>query len=164
MKEWWNTLGTRERLMLGGGALLLVPLLVWLLVWHPLARGVQRLETEVAAQREGLQWMRNAAAELQQLRGSGAQASAGLGGRSLLAVVDQSARAAGLGNGLKRIEPDSATAVRARLEGVPFDAVVKWLDELSRKFGVLATLVSIERVAGAGQVNIRLTLQSPEAS
>ena len=31
---------------------------------------------------------------------------AGLGGRSLLAVVDQSARAGGLGNAIKRIEPD----------------------------------------------------------
>ena len=161
MKEWWTTLGTRERLMVFGGAVLLVPLLLWALVWQPLASGVQRLETEVAAQREGLQWMRNAAAELQQLRGSGAQAAAGLGGRSLLAVVDESARAAGLGGGLKRIEPDSTTAVRARLEGVPFDAVVKWLDELSRQFGVLATLVSIERAQGTGQVNVRLTLQSP---
>lgn len=161
MKEWWSNLGTRERLIVGGGAVLLVPVLLWALVWQPLASGVRQLETEVAAQREGLQWMRKAAAELQHLRGSGAQASAGLGGRSLLAVVDQSARAAGLGNGLKRIEPDSATAVRARLEGVSFDAVVKWLDDLSRQFGVLATLVTIERVQGAGQVNVRLTLQSP---
>ncbi|MBI5460983.1 MAG: type II secretion system protein M [Gammaproteobacteria bacterium] len=163
MKEWWTTLGTRERLILGGGALLLVPLLLWALVWQPLASGVHTLETDVAAQREALQWMRNAAAELQQLRGSSAQSSAGLGGRSLLAVVDQSARAAGLGNGLKRIEPDSATAVRARLEGVAFDAVVKWLDELSRQFGVLATLVTVERTPGTGQVNVRLTLQSPES-
>lgn len=161
MKEWWSNLGTRERLIVGGAAVLLVPLLLWALVWQPLASSVRRLETEVVAQREGLQWMRNAAAELKQLHGSGAQASAGLGGRSLLAVVDQSARAAGLGNGLKRIEPDSATAVRARLEGVSFDAVVKWLDELSRQFGVLATLVSIERAQGIGQVNVRLTLQAP---
>ncbi|MBI5041756.1 MAG: type II secretion system protein M [Gammaproteobacteria bacterium] len=163
MKEWWSALGTRERLMLGGGALLLVPLLLWALAWQPLASGAHQLETEVAAQREALQWMRSAAAELQQLRGSGAQVSAGMGGRSLLAVVDQSARAAGLGNGLKRIEPDSATAVRVRLEGVAFDAVVTWLDELSRQFGVLATLVTVERAVGSAQVNVRLTLQSPES-
>ena len=163
MKEWWATLGTRERLIASAGAAALVPLLLWALIWQPLASGVRQLETEVATQRVDLQWMRNAAAELQQLRGTGAQANAGLGGRSLLAVVDQSARAAGLGNGIKRIEPDSATAVRARLEGVAFDAVVKWLDELSRQFGVSATLVTVERAQSAGQVYVRLTLQSSES-
>lgn len=160
MKAWWTALGTRERLILIGGALVLLPLLLWALLWQPLANGVQRLETEVAAQRESLQWMRNAAVELQQLRGQSAQASAGLGGRSLLAVIDQAARAAGLGSGIKRIEPDGSSAVRARLEGVSFDAVVKWLDDMSRQFGVSATLVSIERTQSAGQVNARLTLQS----
>lgn len=160
MKEWWDGLGTRERLILAAGALVVVPLLLWALLWRPLVGGVARLEQDVSVQREQLRWMQNAAAEIGQLRGSGAQAAGGLGGRSLLAVVDQSARGAGLGNGLKRIEPESTDAVRVRLEGVPFDAVVQWLDELSRQFGVLASLVSIEREAAPGQVNVRLTLHA----
>lgn len=163
MREWWEGLGTRERLILIAGTLVLVPFLLWVLLWRPLMGSVNRLDQDVAAQRENLLWMQTAAAELQRLRGSGAQAAAGLGGRSLLAVVDQSARSAGLGNGLKRIEPDSADAVRVRLEGVSFDAVVQWLDQLSRQFGVTAILVSIERDAGPGQVNVRLTLQAGSA-
>jgi general secretion pathway protein M len=159
MKEWWDGLGTRERLILAAGALLTVPLLLWALLWRPLVGGVGRLEQEVDAQREQLRWMQDAAAEINQLRGSGTQA-VGLGGRSLLAVVDQSARGAGLGNGLKRIEPESADAVRVRLEGVGFDAVVTWLDELARTFGVYASLVSIEREPTAGQVSVRLTLHA----
>lgn len=160
MKEWWDGLGTRERLILIAGVAIVVPLLLWALLWRPLVGGVERLESDVAAQREQLRWMQNAAAEIDQLRGSGAQAAAGLGGRSLLAVVDQSARGAGLGSGLKRIEPESADAVRVRLEGVSFDAVVTWLDELSRQFGVYASLVSIEREPVPGQVSVRLTLHA----
>lgn len=159
MKDWWDGLGTRERLILAAGALIVVPLLLWALLWRPLVGGVERLERDVEAQREQLRWMQNAAAEINQLRGSGAQA-AGLGGRSLLAVVDQSARGAGLGSGLKRIEPESADAVRVRLEGVSFDAVVTWLDELSRQFGVYASLVSIERETTPGQISVRLTLHA----
>lgn len=158
MREWWEGLGTRERFIAIAGSLVLVPFLFWLLVWRPLAGGVTRLDHEVASQRENVLWMQTAAAELQRLRGSSGQAAAGLGGRSLLAVVDQSARSAGLGNGLKRIEPDSADAVRVRLEGVSFDALVQWLDQLSRQHGILASLVSIERETGPGQVNVRLTL------
>lgn len=160
MREWWEGLGTRERFVLIGGTLVLVPFLLWVLLWRPLMGSVSRLDRDVATQRENLLWMQTAASELMRLRGSGAQAAAGLGGRSLLAVVDQSARSAGLGNGLKRIEPDSADAVRVRLEGVSFDAVVTWLDQLSRQFGVSASLVSIDRESGPGQVNVRLTLQA----
>jgi general secretion pathway protein M len=160
MKEWWDGLGTRERLILAAGALIVVPLLLWALLWRPLVGGVERLEQDVESQREGLRWMQNAAAEINQLRGSGSQAAAGLGGRSLLAVVDQSARSAGLGNGLKRVEPESADAVRVRLEGVSFDAMVTWLDELARQFGVFASLVSVERETTPGQVSVRLTLRA----
>lgn len=160
MREWWEGLGTRERFIVIAGSVILVPFVLWVLVWRPLIGNVIQLEQEVASQRENVVWMQNAAAELQQLRGSGAQAAAGLGGRSLLAVVDQSARSAGLGNGLKRIEPDTADAVRVRLEGVAFDALLQWLDLLSRQHGILASLVSVERESGPGQVNVRLTLNA----
>lgn len=158
MKEWWDGLAARERLILAGGGVLLVLALLWALLWQPLVSGVRELESEVAAQRENLRWMQNAAAELQQLRGRGARAAAGLAGRSLLAVADQSARSAGLGSGLKRIEPDNGNAVRVRLEGVAFDDVVVWLDGLAREAGVLATTIAIERANAPGQVNVRLTL------
>lgn len=159
MREWWDGLGTRERFIVIAGTLVLAPLLLWAILWRPLVGAVDALEQEVAVQRENLHWMQNAAGELQRLRGAGTQGSAGLGGRSLLAVVDQSARTAGLGAGLQRIEPDGADAVRVRLEGIPFDTLVTWLDQLSQQAGVLASLVSIERgTAGPGQVNVRLTL------
>ncbi|MBU1191460.1 MAG: type II secretion system protein M [Gammaproteobacteria bacterium] len=160
MREWWEGLGTRERFIVIAGSVILIPFLLWVLVWRPLIGNVIQLEQEVASQRENVVWMQNAATELQQLRGSGAQAAAGLGGRSLLAVVDQSARSAGLGSGLKRIEPDTADAVRVRLEGVSFDTLVTWLDLLSRQHGIQASLVSIEREAGPGLVNVRLTLNA----
>lgn len=161
MREWFESLDTRQRLILVLGSALLVPFLLWLFLWRPLVGSVDQLQDEVQAQRETLLWMQKAAVEIRSLRGSaqGAQ-TGGLGGRSLLAVVDQSARSAGLGNGLKRIEPESADAVRVRLEGVAFDAVLRWLDELVRQFGVTANMASIEREGAPGQVNMRLTLQA----
>lgn len=161
MREWFESLDTRQRMILVVGSLLLVPFLLWLLLWRPLVGSVDQLENEVQAQRDTLLWMQKAAIEIRALRGSGAGGkAAGLGGRSLLAVVDQSARSAGLGNGMKRIEPESADAVRVRLEGVSFDAVLRWLDEMARQFGVTASMASIEREAAPGQVNMRLTLQA----
>ena len=160
MREWWDGLATRERLILLAGGALLTVMLLWALLWQPLVSEVRRMEDEVAAQRENLRWMQASAAELQQLRGSGAQAAAGLGGRSLLGAADQSARSAGLGSGLKRIEPDGADAVRVRLEGVSFDKVILWLDGLAREAGVIASSVTVERTEAPGLVNVRLSLHA----
>lgn len=160
MREWWEGLATRERLILLSGGALLTVMLLWALLWQPLVSEVRRMENEVAAQRENLRWMQASAAELQQLRGGGAQATAGLGGRSLLGVADQSARSAGLGSGLKRIEPDGADAVRVRLEGVSFDKVILWLDGLARDAGVIASSVTVERTEAPGLVNVRLSLHA----
>jgi len=162
-RAWFDGLGTRERMILAAGGVLLIPLLMWALLWQPLAGSVDRLEDEVARQRETLAWMQRSAAEVKQLRGRGETTAAGLGGRSLLAVVDESAGAAGLGSGVKRIEPESADAVRVTLEGVAFDTVLVWLDTLGREFGVTAGMVSVEREPVPGQVRMRLTLHAPSA-
>ncbi len=57
-----------------------------------------------------------------QLRDS--SAAAARDGRSLLALVDATARASGVGEALLRVEPVSAAQVRVYFEGAGFDALV----------------------------------------
>jgi len=164
VKEWFEALPPRDRAMVLGGSLLTAVLLAWALVWHPLVAEVRDLEDEVAGLRGQLDWMQQAAAEVRQLQrtvaGSRPQ---GLGGRSLLAVVDQSARSAGLATGLKRVEPDGQARAKVRLEQVPFDNLMRWLGQIRRQYGIRALNVRLERGEGAGLVNARLTLELPEA-
>ena len=89
-------------------------------------------------------------------------AAQGMAGRSLLSVTDGSARTAGLGDALKRVEPDGSTGVRVWLEGAPFDSVIGWLRVMSSSYGVDVDSASIERTATAGRVNARLSLQAPQ--
>lgn len=160
MKEWLANLAPRERRILVGGAVALVLLLFYLVVWQPLHTGVAQMRSSVAEQRDTLRWMREAAAEVKSLATSGGQGGAGLGGRSLLAVVDQSARSSNLGPALKRVEPEGQDSVRVRLEGASFDAMVGWLSGLARGSQVFATSLSIERADANGQVDARLTLHT----
>lgn len=161
MKEWLENLAPRERMMLAGGVVVLVLLLFYSLVWDPLSSGVRDLRAEVEAQRDTLQVMRRSATEVKALRAvSGGAAARGLGGRSLLAVVDQSARSSGLGPALKRVEPEGKDNVRVRLEGASFDAMIGWLSGLAKKSQVFATSLSIERTDAPGRVNVRLTLHT----
>jgi general secretion pathway protein M len=160
MKDWLFNLEPRERMMFAAGAVLLVLLLLYVLIWAPIRSGYHSLQESVSAQRETVLWMQGSAQTIQRLRSSGGAAARGLGGRSLLSVTDSTARAGGLGPALKRVEPEGGNSVRVWLEGASFDVLIKWLGTLSTRHGVDANTVSLERNETAGLVNARLTLEA----
>ncbi|HSG11746.1 MAG TPA: type II secretion system protein M [Gammaproteobacteria bacterium] len=164
MKAWFESLGGREQLMVAAAAVVFALFLVYALVWSPLQTSHETLQTRVKAQRDTAAWMTQSAGQLQQLqheRGPGAQS---LGGKSLLAMADSTARANGLGTSLKRVEPEGSNNVRVWLEDAAFDQVVKWLGVISSTYGIGIDSATMERVAGSvGKINARLTLQAPDS-
>ncbi len=161
MKSWFESLASRERLLLTGGAAALLLLLVYALAWAPLHAAHQAMQDNVIEQRETVAWMQEAARKLAALKGSRGPAAQGLGGKSLLALADSSARADGLGDVLKRVEPEGSDSVKVWLDGAPFDVLVRWLGSLSARYGIHIDTVTMERAAdAAGRVNVRLTLQA----
>jgi general secretion pathway protein M len=163
MKAWLDSLSARERIMVIVGAIVLVLLLLYALVWSPVRSGYLELQEDVIGQRETAVWMQESAQRLAQLKSSRGSVASGLGGQSLLALADRTARTDGLGDALKRVEPEGSNSVKVWLEGASFDVVIGWLGSLSDKYGVNVDTVTLERVSGmAGRVNARLTLQAPE--
>jgi general secretion pathway protein M len=162
MREWLEGLDARERLLVMGGAALLVVFLLFVLVWLPVRTGYSNLKTSVAEQRETAAWMQRSAQQLAGLKRSGGAAPTGLGGRSLLAVTDSTARAGGLGAELKRVEPEGRDSVRVWLDGADFDVLVKWLATLSSTHGIQVDSATLERGDVAGRVDARLTLQATD--
>jgi general secretion pathway protein M len=159
MKQWLEGLEPRERLLYAAAAIVAGLLLVFVLIWKPIHSGYELLGNNVTEQRETLVWMQQSAHKVSQLRGGSGPAK-GLGGRSLLAVTDSTARAGGLGPALKRVEPEGSSGVRVWLDGASFDELIKWLGTLSTSHGIDADSVTMERNDAAGRVNARLTLQA----
>jgi general secretion pathway protein M len=157
MKDWFAGLEPRERRLVTGGGVLLLVLLLYLMIWEPIAGNYQGLKDGVAEQKKTLAWMKQGAAELKLLQRGGSSAARGLGGRSLLAVVDQSARSGGLGPAIKRIEPEGSKGVKVWLEGVAFDPMILWLGQITRTYQIETSIITIEP-QGGGRVNARLTL------
>lgn len=162
MKDWFNGLEPRERLLVIGGAAVLLLLTLYTAVWEPIAGNYQALKIGVEEQQKTLAWMQEAAARVQRLRRAGPGAGHGLGGRSLLAVIDQSARSSGLGASIKRLEPDGRSGAKLWLEAVSFDDMILWLGKLTRSAQVQTSVITIEP-QGAGRVDARLTLLEPGA-
>lgn len=155
-RAWWSALAERERRVLGAGTLVLGLVLLYLLVWEPLAGARRERERALADARALATLLESLALEMQQNRGTGGPTAGA--GQSLLAVVDQSRRASALTKPPSRLQPEGDTTVRIWLEDVPFDALLRWLNDLQNRYGVRVDNADIERESGPGLVNARLTL------
>lgn len=154
MTGWWRARNARERVLLGfgaGGVLLAVLYGAW---WAPLEGEVAALRVTVATQRADLAWMRRAGEELARTPA----VPAAVERPPLLARVDQGARAAGLADALRRIEPLDGGRLALGFDAADFDALVAWLEELLVAGGVRLEAATIERVAAPGRVDARLVL------
>jgi len=157
LRHYWEQLQVRERRIVLAGAVVLLLMGLYVLVWEPLVDGRARLAREVAEQRALLGWMEQSAREVQALRGSSAPRRNS--GQSLMAVVDRTARAEGLADVLERVQPDGEKAVRVWLSQAPFDQSLRWLDKLMASQGVRVTGLVVERGDVAGKADLRITLE-----
>ncbi|MEE4376254.1 MAG: type II secretion system protein GspM [Candidatus Competibacteraceae bacterium] len=162
MNAWWQQLSLRERCLIGGGAGLLGVLLGYALLWLPLQDELNGLRETVAVQRTDLAWMRQAAGQIQRLEreATTGRSQTSQQARSLLIVVDQAAKAAGLETAIKQIEPQGNDQLRIQLEQVGFDQLISWLGALRQQHAITTVNGVLDRQAGNGLVNARLILQS----
>ncbi len=157
--EYWEGLQPRERVMLLVGGVAVLFALIYFLLWQPVMNARLEMQQEVQQQRALLQWMRDAASEAKLLRGVSGQngKTKGLGGQSLLSLVDESAKQQGLGGAMKRVEPDGKQ-VRIWFEAASFDKLIGWLEKISRQNGIRVVNATVERADGAGLVDARMRL------
>lgn len=157
VKQYWHNLQPRERLILAAGAGALVLLLLYAAVWDPYQAHVARLEETISQQRADLEWMRGASAQVKTLRkGTPARPAAG---QSLLSLADSTARAQGLAEAVKRVQPEGQNGVRVWLEQAAFDDVMRWLQVLTTRYGVQVSALVAEPGEGPGRTDVRLLLE-----
>jgi general secretion pathway protein M len=158
MKAWWNRLQPRERILLGAAAAVVALTLLWILVWEPLNASRQALRDELAAQQALLDWLERIEPQVEQLRRED-RGGRSLDGRSPLAVVDQSARAAGLAAALKRIEPGAGGEIRVSFEQAAFVELMTWLETLIQTRPLVVVRFEASRGNQSGRVDSLVVLR-----
>ncbi|MDH3977021.1 MAG: type II secretion system protein M [Gammaproteobacteria bacterium] len=157
MKEWFNQLAPRERLLIMvAGGLLIITLIVTLGI-RPIAsnsaNGQQQLE-----EKQQLLIELNRVAERFGPQQNGGTGNVSEASQSLVVIVDRTTRNNGLATYLKRNQPDGTSSIRLRLENVPFDALVEWLGQLESQYGLMTSAANIDTTSTKGRVNCNLTL------
>ncbi len=157
MKEWFEQLEQRERLLVAVAGVLLILALVVLLIIRPISSQTSSGLERVADKRALLTELEQVAERIGP-QGGGISPLTGANTDSLVVVVDQTTRSAGLATYLKRNQPDGANSIRLRFENAPFDSIVEWLAELQVNFSMSATSANIDMAAEPGRVNCNFTL------
>ncbi len=163
MNQWWLGLQVSERRTLSVGGIILSISLVYFGLWEPFQSKVNLLEKTVATNQSLSVWMDKSAAEVIRLQGTSGSPVATKNNRSLLSIVDQTAKRAGLGKVVKRVEPDGQDDVRVWLEQASFDDMMRWLLTIEQSNGISVKSITIDRQKQDGLVNARLSLQGAGA-
>ena len=158
MKNWFLGLTPRERTLVKYAGSALILFIFYLSIIEPITSRYERNKKNVEAATKTLLWMKAAAEEVKQLRGSSSLPNRPQGKQLILSMVDSSARKAGLGSVMKRVQPEGESGVRVWFENAPFDELVKWLSVIELKNGLLVNEINIEQTESIGLVNVRVFL------
>jgi len=155
---WFTQLESRERRVLISGAIALVIIAGYSIVYEPFVKARAQLENIVTAQQVTLQWMQNASAEIQQLRAESSSLPQINTQISLLSLIDQNLRQSPLNKIDKRIDPKGENSVDIYFEHVNFTELMRWLGQLHNQHHIKVNMISIEKLASPDTVKIRMTL------
>jgi type II secretory pathway component PulM len=151
----FSRLNEREQRIVGFGAAAAVVLLI-LAVFIPLQRNVSAGAQRIERKRADLAWLQSVAPEL---NGLAVSAPAPLH-ESLVALVDRTAREAGLGKSLVGSQPSGNGGLNTRFEQVSFDQLASWLSQLNERYGISAQSATIDAAGMPGIVNASLVLHA----
>ena len=157
MKEWFQKLNPRERLLVSIAGVVAGIAAIMILAIRPIVNTASKGQERVAEQHELLSEIERVAETIGPQAGAGLL-TPGVVNQSLVVIVDRTTRQNCLAAYLKRNQPDGSNSIRLRFENAPFDNVIGWLDDLNNRYGLTTMAANIDTVSSKGRVNCNLTL------
>ncbi len=158
MKQWWQSKSQQEHLALifGAGAVLI--LLIYLVIWLPFTRDLDKQALHVESQTATLRWMQDNVGLVQRMRASQGGSRQAFN-EALLTLVDRTAKGIRLRDQIERIKPQGDKTVQLWIEQAPFDTLIRWLGQLTEQHGLEIESLNIDRQDAPGLVNARVVVQ-----
>lgn len=148
---WWGELERRERLLISAAVGLLVVSIGYFIIWEPMTTQAENMDADIATTEALFQ-------RLSAMSPGQATRQTQITGRdqSLLSLLDKTAKSSGLGDAVKRIQPDGEQAARLWMEGADFSKTLRWLKQLKDRYGIEVADAVINREDAPGQVRARI--------
>ncbi len=160
-QQHWDARPLPERRGILIGALFILPLLAYLLLWQPAHNAVGKLQARLPTLRMQTEQMRQAAVKIEELRHRPQLAV--MDALAVKAAVEESATRHQLRDALTSIAPQEPNGVRVTLTSVSFEKWLIWLRELQTSQHIRVDSVSITRLAEPGMVAVKATFTNGNA-
>src|SRR5687768_6828904 len=158
IKDRLNALQPRERIIVIGGAILVLVTAVYVLGLAPLYAAVNAQARRVEQKEGDLAWMRSVAGEVAMLNASN-PSRPGPSNESLVVLIDRAAQQCGVSSSLTGQTPNGENGIRVRLESAEFDKIMVCLGTLQQVHSVDVESATIDRTGKPGLVNANLVLK-----
>lgn len=149
-KGQFDDLDSREKFLAAGGGIALIILLFVFLLLMPAYEKATTLRKEIELNQEDVSWMQNASTQLKNK--SGTSNFSGIN-RSLLALLDEQFKTAGLAGSVKSIQPDGKNKAKVRLENCAFDSLVTLIGKLENDNNVAVLRTNLKNADTSGRIN-----------
>ncbi len=149
----WDTLSATEQKTVLRGAWILLPLLMYGLLWQPAHQALPELQASLPQLRAQADQMQSLAGQVQSLRQKAQLAV--LDSDALKIVVDKSAQAAGLP---LTVAPGEQNSVRVSAESIPFARWLQWQQALEQDQHIRVASAMLVASAESGMVKLQATL------
>jgi len=157
MKEWWDNLAQREKMMVGSGGIIVGVFLVYILFWSPFTSHIEQLNQDVQKQRALSSWMQEKVPVILQGQAKAPKRSQ-TSHTSLLSLLETSLSEGSISRWKAELSQGDDDDVQVKFKEVAFVDLTVWLHTLDEKNGVIVdkiTLTPLEK-SGLTQADILL--------
>jgi len=161
IKQWYNSLPSKEQWMVSGTGILIIITLFYLVIWEPLHVNLETEQQKQNSQKEILFWMQQAATEVKSLRSSGRRNTVRDKNKPTSLIIEQTINNAGLKSSVTKIESSGKNGARVTLNEASFNQIMVWLNTLETHNAIQVVSANIERASKPGRANARLTFERP---
>jgi general secretion pathway protein M len=161
VREFWAKRSARERVLLAGGAAVVVLVALYLFLWQPGLAASRRLSAALPKLRAQVELMRAQQAEIAVLR---KRAGDALKGADLRASLQASIARAPFAKSVQRVEASSAERATVAVVSASFEDWLRWVAAAQREVGARLERCSIAALPEPGMVRAEATFVSVAAS
>lgn len=157
MKQYWQNLEVRERIVIIAGAIVALALLFFVYVWQPLTSSVQQLSATHQQQIATLKAVEHYQGQLQALQRAGFTNKPLRG--SLLSMLKQSLKEKGLANYLAAPLQQNKQSIAMQFKQVPFDQLMQWMRVMWLQYGLEVQQFQGQADLAPGSATVSLSIQ-----
>ncbi len=148
LTEKWQALNSREQTLIGVMSVVIIIFVFIIAIWQPITQGVEKARLKVEKQQALAVWVQENVAKYKSLSRQGGAKATG----TLSSVVNNTAKR--LQITVARMQPQGDD-LQVWVDEVPFNALLTWLDELTRNQGLRILAIDIAPSGTPGMVKLR---------